>query len=240
MAATRQHLPAPRGRRRLRGPTGAVPLGGLDGEVPTGSTDAVGAGRRGSRRCCSRRRLTVLDLAPGACSTIRWPGTVPGPGGVDVGTMTIGEFAVRARLSPKALRLYDRLGLLRPGVRRSGDRLSCVLRRPDRRRSTRGRHPGVRPDGAAASRTVCTCGRDSAACVVSWGAEASVATVRRRGHRSRAAAAIRSRYAAAPLGRPAPQDHEAAVGQGVHQELDDRRRPVDVEEQYETQRRTGK
>jgi DNA-binding transcriptional MerR regulator len=31
-----------------------------------------------------------------------------------VGTMTIGEFAVRTRLSPKALRLYDRLGLVRP------------------------------------------------------------------------------------------------------------------------------
>ena len=28
--------------------------------------------------------------------------------------MTIGEFAARARLSPKALRLYDRLGLLPP------------------------------------------------------------------------------------------------------------------------------
>ncbi len=28
--------------------------------------------------------------------------------------MTIGEFAARTRLSPKALRLYDRLGLLSP------------------------------------------------------------------------------------------------------------------------------
>jgi DNA-binding transcriptional MerR regulator len=28
--------------------------------------------------------------------------------------MTIGEFAARTRLSPKALRLYDRLGLLAP------------------------------------------------------------------------------------------------------------------------------
>jgi PPM family protein phosphatase len=28
--------------------------------------------------------------------------------------MTIGEFAGRTRLSAKALRLYDRLGLLRP------------------------------------------------------------------------------------------------------------------------------
>ena len=30
--------------------------------------------------------------------------------------MTIGEFAARTRLSPKALRLYDRLGLLRPAL----------------------------------------------------------------------------------------------------------------------------
>ena len=29
-------------------------------------------------------------------------------------TMTIGEFSARTRLSPKALRLYDRLGLLTP------------------------------------------------------------------------------------------------------------------------------
>jgi DNA-binding transcriptional MerR regulator len=28
--------------------------------------------------------------------------------------MTIGDFAARTRLSAKALRLYDRLGLLRP------------------------------------------------------------------------------------------------------------------------------
>src|SRR4051794_32756715 len=31
-----------------------------------------------------------------------------------MGSMTIGEFAARTRLSPKALRLYDQLGLLRP------------------------------------------------------------------------------------------------------------------------------
>src|ERR1700759_1392444 len=30
--------------------------------------------------------------------------------------MTIGEFAARTRLSPKALRLYDRLGLLTPAL----------------------------------------------------------------------------------------------------------------------------
>ncbi len=31
-----------------------------------------------------------------------------------MGSMTIGEFAARSRLSAKALRLYDRLGLLAP------------------------------------------------------------------------------------------------------------------------------
>src|ERR1700722_2166594 len=41
------------------------------------------------------------------------PGTPPGPGGA-MTFMTIGEFAARTRLSPKALRLYDRLGLLTP------------------------------------------------------------------------------------------------------------------------------
>jgi DNA-binding transcriptional MerR regulator len=38
-----------------------------------------------------------------------------------VDVMTIGEFSARSRLSAKASRLYDRLGLLSPArVRRSG------------------------------------------------------------------------------------------------------------------------
>src|ERR1700691_4769256 len=41
------------------------------------------------------------------------PGTPPGPGGA-MTFMTIGEFAARTSLSRKALRLYDRLGLLTP------------------------------------------------------------------------------------------------------------------------------
>jgi DNA-binding transcriptional MerR regulator len=58
--------------------------------------------------------------------------------------MTIGEFAARTRLSPKALRLYDRLGLVRPartdpatGYRRyaqdqvAAARLVALLRRLD-------------------------------------------------------------------------------------------------------------
>jgi DNA-binding transcriptional MerR regulator len=61
-----------------------------------------------------------------------------------VGSMTIGEFAARTRLSPKALRLYDRLGLLPParvdpasGYRLYGEgqvptaRLIAMLRRLD-------------------------------------------------------------------------------------------------------------
>ena len=43
---------------------------------------------------------------------------------VIVKLLTIGEFARAARLSPKALRLYDELGLLRPArviVARSND-----------------------------------------------------------------------------------------------------------------------
>jgi DNA-binding transcriptional MerR regulator len=42
------------------------------------------------------------------------PGNVPGSGGEPMDLMTIGAFAERTRLSPKALRLYDRLGLLPP------------------------------------------------------------------------------------------------------------------------------
>jgi DNA-binding transcriptional MerR regulator len=42
------------------------------------------------------------------------PGRLPGSGGELMDLMTIGAFAERTRLSPKALRLYDRLGLLPP------------------------------------------------------------------------------------------------------------------------------
>jgi protein phosphatase len=71
--------------------------------------------------------------------------------------MTIGEFAGRTRLSPKALRLYDRLGLLPPvrtdpasGYRFYGedqvDRARLIGRcaGPDRRSADRHpRHPGL-------------------------------------------------------------------------------------------------
>jgi DNA-binding transcriptional MerR regulator len=48
-------------------------------------------------------------------STGQPPGTIPGDGERPVSWMGIGEFARLSRLSPKALRLYDELGLLRPG-----------------------------------------------------------------------------------------------------------------------------
>ena len=75
------------------------------------------------------------------CST--WPGPLPDPesGGA---LLTSGEFARRSRLSMKALRLYDRIGLLRPalvepgnGYRRYAEsqldtaRLIALLRRLD-------------------------------------------------------------------------------------------------------------
>lgn len=41
---------------------------------------------------------------------------LPGDPGAPGDLLTIGAFAARARLSPKALRLYDRLGLLRPAT----------------------------------------------------------------------------------------------------------------------------
>src|SRR6185437_7437573 len=64
-------------------------------------------------------RLTVagwhagFDLSPGAGHTIGLPGNRPvQEGGTRM--LTIGEFARASRLSAKALRLYDELGLLRP------------------------------------------------------------------------------------------------------------------------------
>jgi DNA-binding transcriptional MerR regulator len=44
------------------------------------------------------------------------PGRPPGEEEPDMGLVTIGEFARLSRLSPKALRRYDELGLLRPAV----------------------------------------------------------------------------------------------------------------------------
>src|SRR5689334_19349908 len=64
-------------------------------------------------------RLTVagwpagFDLSPGAGHTIGVAGQPPGPGR-RYHVLTIGEFARASRLSAKALRLYDELGLLRP------------------------------------------------------------------------------------------------------------------------------
>jgi DNA-binding transcriptional MerR regulator len=54
-------------------------------------------------------RGAVVDLALGSCMKI-------GPVGDDLtaGLISIGEFARRARLTPRALRIYDRIGLLRP------------------------------------------------------------------------------------------------------------------------------
>jgi hypothetical protein len=44
------------------------------------------------------------------------PGGLPGEEGRGLELMTIGEFARASRLSAKALRLYDELGLLRPAL----------------------------------------------------------------------------------------------------------------------------
>jgi hypothetical protein len=73
--------------------------------------------------------------------------------------MTIGAFAERTRLSAKALRLYDRLGLVRPvrtnpargldqGTSSGAGRRSAPG--PDRRPADRrARHPGLRPQRPA-------------------------------------------------------------------------------------------
>jgi DNA-binding transcriptional MerR regulator len=76
-----------------------------------------------------------------SCST--WPGPLPDPGSGGA-LLTSGEFARRSRLSMKALRLYDRIGLLRPAVVEPGNgyrryaesqldtaRLIALLRRLD-------------------------------------------------------------------------------------------------------------
>jgi DNA-binding transcriptional MerR regulator len=49
----------------------------------------------------------------GGCTLVS-PDILPGDEGVSVEEISIGEFARRARLSLKALRLYDELGVLRP------------------------------------------------------------------------------------------------------------------------------
>src|SRR5215831_17484675 len=87
-----------------------------------------------------------------------------------MGSMTIGEFAARTRLSPKALRLYDQLGLLRParvdpsnGYRQYDDdqveaaRLVALLRRIDMPLATIGEVVAVAgSDPAAAAGIVAT------------------------------------------------------------------------------------
>jgi DNA-binding transcriptional MerR regulator len=66
-----------------------------------------------------------LDLHPGEGRTVgRGPGNRPEYEGAAVELMGIGEFARQSGLSPKALRLYDELGLLAPACvdRESGYR----------------------------------------------------------------------------------------------------------------------
>src|SRR5581483_3381922 len=60
------------------------------------------------------RATTGLDLPPGGSRTVAGPGTVPGDEEPAMDRMTIGEFARESRLSPKALRLYDEMGVLVP------------------------------------------------------------------------------------------------------------------------------
>jgi serine/threonine protein phosphatase PrpC len=55
-----------------------------------------------------------FDLAPGAGLSLMSPGSLPGMRRAQVELMTSGAFARASRLSRKALRLYDELGLLCP------------------------------------------------------------------------------------------------------------------------------
>jgi MerR family regulatory protein len=57
----------------------------------------------------------VVDLALGSCMKIR-----PMADDLTAGLISIGEFARRARLTPRALRIYDRIGLLRPVLTDAG------------------------------------------------------------------------------------------------------------------------
>jgi len=56
----------------------------------------------------------LIDLSLGSSRMLVEPGQVARPWRRLMDLMTIGTFAERTRLSPKALRLYDRLGLLPP------------------------------------------------------------------------------------------------------------------------------
>src|SRR5712691_8574293 len=73
-------------------------------------------GRPGLQACepGSSARAARLTLSLGEAAAWSWPGSPPGMRKADMGLLTIGSFARAARLSPKALRLYDDLGLLRP------------------------------------------------------------------------------------------------------------------------------
>ena len=60
------------------------------------------------------RGANALDLDLGGNRTLSWPGQSHGGKGAVMELLSIGEFAKGARLSPKALRLYDDMGLLVP------------------------------------------------------------------------------------------------------------------------------
>ena len=64
--------------------------------------------------CAPQCRRFALDSHLGGARTLVSSGVRPDDEGVSVEEISIGEFARRSRLSLKALRLYDELGVLVP------------------------------------------------------------------------------------------------------------------------------